>query len=172
MFRFPLSELSLMLWEKLICKDKIFSVVSILFKFPQLLPWMWRGNRDYLLCLWISVLERIETIFLRLAEGTACSWTSSAPWLRHQNAERGRRNKQRYRDVSWENATTVWRTISIFCKILPFFCVWTYTYIHTYIFNIFFLRFPLALCSGHRFRDTLTNWLKPWLQRKHHLYVY
>ena len=34
-----------------------------------------------------------------------------------------------------------------------------------------FLRFPLVLSTGHLYRNTLTNWLKSWLQRKHHLYV-
>ena len=33
------------------------------------------------------------------------------------------------------------------------------------------LRFPLGLSTGHQFRNTLTNWSKPWLKRKHHLYV-
>jgi hypothetical protein len=32
-----------------------------------------------------------------------------------------------------------------------------------------FLRFPLALSSILRFRNTLKNWLKPSLKRKHHL---
>ena len=34
-----------------------------------------------------------------------------------------------------------------------------------------FFRFPLVLSTGHQYRNTLTNWLKFWLQRKHHLYV-
>ena len=81
---------------------------------------MWRGNRDYLLCLRFCVLGRTETVLLRHAERNACSWTTSTPWLRHRNAERWGRDKQWYRNVSQRNVGTTWKTISIFCKILPF----------------------------------------------------
>ena len=111
-------------------KYKIFSVISILFKFHhQVLPGMWRGNLDYL--LWLRIrglcgLGRSETVVLRHAEGNACSWASSAPWLRYQNAERWRRDKRWYRDVSRRNVSTAWTTISIFCKILRFILHWNF----------------------------------------------
>ena len=124
------------------------SVISILFKFHQFLPWMWCGYRDHLICLWISVLGGIESVFLWHAEGTACSWASSAHWLWHQNSEQWRRDEHWYRDVSPRNASTARRTISIFCKILPFFSA----------FELIFLRFLLALYSGHQFQNTSMNW--------------
>ena len=128
---------------------------------------MWRGNRDYLLRVRIFVLGRTEKVVLRRhAEGSACSWTSSSPWLRHQNTEQWRRNKCRYRDVSRRNASTAWRTISIFRKILSFFCGVRILHLIS-----FFSRFHLALSIIQPFRNTLTNCLKAWLQRKHHLYV-
>ena len=115
-----LSDPSTNTWEQVIRKDKIFSVIGILFKFHQLHPRMWRGNRDYLLRLRFCVLGRSDTMVLRLAEGSACPWTSSAPWLRHQNAGQWRRDKCWYRDFSRRNVNTAWKTISIFCKILSF----------------------------------------------------
>ena len=54
-----------------------------------------------------------------------------------------------------------------FVNSLPFFFLWCG--VRTSYIN--FLRFPLVLSTGHQFRNTLTNWLKPLLQRKHHLYV-
>ena len=102
---------------------KISQSFKFLFKFIiQLLPGMRRGNREYLLCLRICVLGRSETVVLQHAEGSACSWTSSAPWLWHQNAEHWRRVRRWYWEVPRKNASTAWKTISIFCMILfPFF---------------------------------------------------
>ena len=117
-------------------KKKFSSVVSILLTFHQPFPGMWRGNRDYLLRLRICVLGRSETVVLRYAEGSACSWTSSAPWLRHQNAKYWRRDKRWYRDVSWRNASTTWKTISIICKFF-FFGVRSY-YIHKKFLQVSF----------------------------------
>ena len=142
----------------------VFSVVWIfIFIFYQLLPGMWRGNRGFFLRLRFCVLGCSERVVLRHAEGSARSWTPSAPWLWHQNTERRRGGKRWYRDVSRRNASTAWRTIDIFCKIFSFF--WRCNFIHN------FFRFPLALSTGHQFQSTLTNWLKPWLKREHHLYV-
>ena len=152
------------LWEEVIGKDKINSAFSILFTFHQLPAGMWCGDRDYLLYLRICVLGRSQTMVFRSAEGGACSWTSSTSWLRHKNAKQWRRDKRWYRDISRKNASTVWPTISIFCEFLFFILCGRTSYRN-------FLRFPLALCTGHQLRNTLTNWLKPWLQRKRHLYV-
>ena len=107
-------------WETIIRENEKLSVVRSLRKFHQLLPWMWRRYSGYFLCLWICILGRIETVLLWQAEGTACSWTSSTPRFRHQNTERWRRDRKWYRDVSQRNATTAWRTISVFCKIFLF----------------------------------------------------
>ena len=107
-------------WQEVIRKDKFFSFVCDLFKLNQLLPGMWWSNCDYLLRLRICFLGRSETVVLRHAEGSACPWTSPAPWLWYQNAERWRRDKRWYRDVSQRNASKAWKTISIFCKILSF----------------------------------------------------
>ena len=162
MFRVPISVLSTKSWETLICKDINFTVISILFKFHQFLPWMWCGYRDHLICLWISVLGGIESVFLWHAEGTACSWASSAPWLWHQNSEQWRRDEQWYRDVSRSNANTARRTTSIFCRyLLFFFCV------RTYFFLGFFWLFILATSSGiRRWIDRSLN-----CKKKHHLYA-
>ena len=81
---------------------------------------MWCDNRKYLLRLRFCVLGRNETVVLRYAEGSLCSWTSSASSLRDWNPERWRRDKRSYRDVSWGNAGTAWKTIRILCKILSF----------------------------------------------------
>ena len=51
-----------------------------------------------------------------------------------------------------------------FVRSSPFFFGIRISYIN-------FLRFPLVLSTGHQFRNTLTNWSKLWLKRKHHLYV-
>ena len=128
---------------------------------------MWCGNRDYLLRLRIChcVLGHSETVAFWHTEGGACSWTSSTSWLRHQNARQWRRYKRWNRDVSRKNASTTWKTISILCKLLSFF------FLRSNFIHLIFLRFPLVLFIIHQFRNTLTNWLKPWLQRKHHLYV-
>ena len=128
---------------------------------------MWRDNRNYLLRLRICVLGRNETVVLRHAEGSSCSWTSSAFWLWHWNPEQRRRGKCWNRSVSRGNAGAAWKTIGILCKSTlpsPFFRVRATT---TY----FFLRFPLALSSGPQFRNTSTSWLKASLKRKHLLYV-
>ena len=151
MFRSPLSDPSIKYWEEVMRKDKIFSFVSILLKFHQLLSGMWCGNCDYLLRLRFCVFGRIETLVLRHAEGGAYSWTSSAPWLRHQNAERWRRDKRWYRDVSRGNASTAWKTISIFCRIL------SSALRSNLLYTWFFYRFPLALSTGRQSRNTLTN---------------
>ena len=100
---------------------------------------MWRGNRDYLLRLRIFVLGRTEKVVLRRhAEGSACSWTSSTPWLRDQSTEQWRRNKCRYRDFSRRNASTAWRTISIFRKILSFFFDVRISHLISFFFQISF----------------------------------
>ena len=102
---------------------------------------MWCGNLGYLLCLRIRGLRglgRIKTLVLRDAEGIPCSWTSTAPRIRHQNAERWRRRKRWYRDVSRRNASTAWRAICIFCKILFSFTFKKYNFSNIYIFQVSF----------------------------------
>ena len=123
--------------EKVIRKVKIFSVITILFKYHQLLPGMWRVNCDYVLRLRTFVVGRNEAMVLRHEEGSACSGTSSALWLRHQNAQRWRRDKQWHRDVPRRNGSTAWKKIGISCEILPFLL--------RSITNIKIFRFPLAL---------------------------
>ena len=81
---------------------------------------MWCDNHKYLLRLWICDLGRNETMVRRHAEGSLCSWTSFAFWLRHWNPEGRRRGKRWYRDVSGGDASTAWKRIRIFCKILSF----------------------------------------------------
>ena len=81
---------------------------------------MWCDNRKYLLRLRFCVLGRNETVVHRHAEGNLCSWTSSASLLRDWNPERRRRSKRGYREVSWGNAGTTWKTICIPCKIRSF----------------------------------------------------
>ena len=118
LLRQPLSNPSTNSWEKAIRKDKKIPSHQYFTQVYQLLARMWRGNRDYILCLRIFVPGRSETVVLWHTERSACSWTSSALWFRH--FERWRRDKRWYWDVSWRNASTAWRTISIFCKILSF----------------------------------------------------
>ena len=81
---------------------------------------MWRDNHNYFLRLRIRVLGHNETVVLRHTEGRSCSWTSSTCWFRHWIAEQRRRCKCRYWVVSRGNASKVWKTICILCKILPF----------------------------------------------------
>ena len=116
---------------------------------------MWRGNHDYFLCLRSCFFGRIETVLLRQAEGSACSWTSPALWLRHKNAEWWRRDKQWYRDVSQRNASTAWRTISFFGKILPFLLRLT----NIYLFSGFLWFYILATSFGIPWR---INWSLDW----------
>ena len=144
-------------WETIIRENEKLSVVRNLRKFHQLFPWMWRRDSGYFLCLWICILGRIETVLLWQAEGTACSWTSSTPRLRHKNAERWRRDRQWYRDISRRNASTAWRTISVFRKIFPFLWRWTYT--QTSVFSGLLWLFILATSSGIPWR---INWILDW----------
>ena len=115
------------------CKDIILSVINILFNFAQLLSGVWCNNCNYFLYLRNCVFGRSETVVLRHAEGSPCSWTSSACWLRRQNSEPWRRGNHWYRDVSRGNASTAWKTIGILCKIsfFPFLvpCELQLTYI-------------------------------------------
>ena len=135
-------------WETIIRENEKLSVVRSLRKFHQLLPWMWRRYSGYFLCLWICILGRIETVLLWQAEGTACSWTSSTPRLRHKNAERWRRDRQWYRDISRRNASTAWRTISVFRKISLFFGV---ELIHKHLFS--------QVCFGSLFWPPVPEYL-------------
>ena len=101
-------------------KYKFPQVASILFNFAQLLPGMRRDNRIYLLRIRIRIFGRNETVVLRHAEGSSCSWTTSTFWLCHWNPELRRRSKYWYRSVSQGNAGTVWKAIGILCKFLSF----------------------------------------------------
>ena len=114
--------------EGLTRKDDIFSVLSILFKFQQLIPRMWRDNRNYIFHLRIGVPGRNETEFFRYAEESSCSWTTSTSWLWHWNPERRWRDKQWYRGVSQRNASATWKAISILCKILSFVLGFNYIF--------------------------------------------
>ena len=113
---------------------------------------MWRSNRDYLLLVRFWLLGCSETVVLRHEEGSACSWTSFTPWLRLQNPEQRRRVKRWYRDVSGRNASTAWRTISIFCKNLSFFSSFFAFECHIYNSSDFLWIFPLAISSRIRWR--------------------